>query len=420
MKFLPLILVMFSSALLAQGDKLDLVNDLHSRNVIKSELAKSLLLERDDIKDIIRSELKKDLPKSRRVLDLIYDLNDIELVNDLIPLLNSQDKALRYDVQKVIRFFGKDALEILEKADLGEDAEEALQFEKIFWVTVEILSKSPEGYYEGLYDCPDIMYQAVKDIIQIEETIDAPIDIAIRYIIENSDKFMSLKYSDSRKLQKVSFRQYLKDRRTGKLNLNEECNENNILFKLRLEALRAGKYTKEDLYMFLAEELRGSHLISQKFIEEIEIKLYQVGEKTLLEDRITLLLGTLIPKNTPINDEEEGECTVRFSDWSVLASLYSRIGQCEKAIECHLSYLGYVSGFYQKDTYYNLACLYSRKSDFKKSLESLETAINSGYQEWYWILEDGDLKNLREDPSFVIWFLDHETIPGWVKELFRE
>ena len=229
MKFLPLILVMFSSALLAQGDKLDLVNDLHSRNVIKSELAKSLLLERDDIKDIIRSELKKDLPKSRRVLDLIYDLNDIELVNDLIPLLNSQDKALRYDVQKVIRFFGKDALEILEKADLGEDAEEALQFEKIFWVTVEILSKSPEGYYEGLYDCPDIMYQAVKDIIQIEETIDAPIDIAIRYIIENSDKFMSLKYSDSRKLQKVSFRQYLKDRRTGKLNLNEECNENNIL-----------------------------------------------------------------------------------------------------------------------------------------------------------------------------------------------
>ena len=49
---------------------------------------------------------------------------------------------------------------------------------------------------------------------------------------------------------------------------------------------------------------------------------------------------------------------------------------------------------------YNLACTYSVQGQTQEGLGALKEAIQFGWKDQAWTLEDGDLENLRQDPGF--------------------
>ncbi|MDP6046183.1 MAG: PDZ domain-containing protein, partial [Phycisphaerae bacterium] len=50
--------------------------------------------------------------------------------------------------------------------------------------------------------------------------------------------------------------------------------------------------------------------------------------------------------------------------------------------------------------HYNLACLYSRRENFKKAIDELNTAINNGYMSFAYMEQDPDLDPLRKMPGY--------------------
>jgi hypothetical protein len=54
--------------------------------------------------------------------------------------------------------------------------------------------------------------------------------------------------------------------------------------------------------------------------------------------------------------------------------------------------------------FYNLACAQALQLKLSRGLESLKLAVEHGYKDFAWVLEDGDLAHLRRQPEFVDWF----------------
>jgi tetratricopeptide (TPR) repeat protein len=50
--------------------------------------------------------------------------------------------------------------------------------------------------------------------------------------------------------------------------------------------------------------------------------------------------------------------------------------------------------------FYNLACSYSLTDQFDRAAQSLEKAIQLGYQDFAWLAKDPDLKKFRQQPAF--------------------
>lgn len=60
----------------------------------------------------------------------------------------------------------------------------------------------------------------------------------------------------------------------------------------------------------------------------------------------------------------------------------------------------YSDVFGTKFALYDLTCLYSRIGEKEKAVKTLEKAINSGYSDYKWILQDNDLDNIRNEEGF--------------------
>lgn len=65
-------------------------------------------------------------------------------------------------------------------------------------------------------------------------------------------------------------------------------------------------------------------------------------------------------------------------------------------------YLFEVRKQYKHKAAYNLSCAFSQKGDLQKALAWLKQAVKSGYSDFKHILEDEDLKALREEEDFKI------------------
>lgn len=61
---------------------------------------------------------------------------------------------------------------------------------------------------------------------------------------------------------------------------------------------------------------------------------------------------------------------------------------------------------YLAAVYYNLACAQSLQFKNSRALASLKEAVGNGYKDFAWMLEDGDLDNVRVSEGFRTWFLD--------------
>lgn len=60
----------------------------------------------------------------------------------------------------------------------------------------------------------------------------------------------------------------------------------------------------------------------------------------------------------------------------------------------------YSDMFGTKFVLYDLTCMYSRIGEKEKAVKTLEKAINSGYSDYKWILQDNDLDNIRNEEGF--------------------
>jgi tetratricopeptide (TPR) repeat protein len=52
------------------------------------------------------------------------------------------------------------------------------------------------------------------------------------------------------------------------------------------------------------------------------------------------------------------------------------------------------------ETYYNIACMYSRLEREEESIEWLQKAIDKGYSNWESIKSDSDLENIRDADAY--------------------
>jgi tetratricopeptide (TPR) repeat protein len=52
------------------------------------------------------------------------------------------------------------------------------------------------------------------------------------------------------------------------------------------------------------------------------------------------------------------------------------------------------------ETYYNVACMYSRLNRIDESIEWLNKAVDKGYTNWESMKTDSDLDNIRESSAY--------------------
>ena len=50
--------------------------------------------------------------------------------------------------------------------------------------------------------------------------------------------------------------------------------------------------------------------------------------------------------------------------------------------------------------YYNMACALAVMGRIDEAIDTLEKAVDEGYDDYDWMRMDGDLKNLHEHPRF--------------------
>ena len=83
-----------------------------------------------------------------------------------------------------------------------------------------------------------------------------------------------------------------------------------------------------------------------------------------------------------------------------LGNAYTSTGMYEKGLKVDLK----LSILRPKDplVHYNLACSFSLLGRLNESLESLEKAVDLGYDDLMYLVNDSDLDSLRDDESYKV------------------
>lgn len=82
----------------------------------------------------------------------------------------------------------------------------------------------------------------------------------------------------------------------------------------------------------------------------------------------------------------------------LLANLYTRVGRIDDGLKMDRRLVRLRPD--SPVAHYNLACSLSLKNRKAEAIRSLRTAIGKGYRDWNWLMEDADLRNLRDYPRF--------------------
>lgn len=91
----------------------------------------------------------------------------------------------------------------------------------------------------------------------------------------------------------------------------------------------------------------------------------------------------------------------------MLAGYYTKSGQIDAGLELDRQIVQiepeYAVG------HYNLACSFALKRRSQEAIEALRNALEKGYRDFSWIMEDPDLRNLHEDPAFSALLSEFQT-----------
>ncbi len=82
----------------------------------------------------------------------------------------------------------------------------------------------------------------------------------------------------------------------------------------------------------------------------------------------------------------------------LLASLYNEAGRINDGLRMDRRLVRLEPD--NPSAHYNLACSLALKERMPDAIRALRAAIDKGYREFDWLLEDPDLEELREHPNF--------------------
>lgn len=82
----------------------------------------------------------------------------------------------------------------------------------------------------------------------------------------------------------------------------------------------------------------------------------------------------------------------------ILGSLYTQNGRIDEGLEMDRKAISLAPD--NPNVHYNLACSLTLKKQKEGALKALGKAIDLGYDDLKWMLEDPDLKALHNDPQF--------------------
>jgi len=90
----------------------------------------------------------------------------------------------------------------------------------------------------------------------------------------------------------------------------------------------------------------------------------------------------------------------------MLAGYYTRAGRIEEGLELDRR----IVEIDPKSAigHYNLACSLSLSSNPEAAIASLRTALDLGYRDFHWLLQDPDLQNLHAEPAFADLLEDYQ------------
>ncbi|GHB91040.1 tetratricopeptide repeat protein [Cerasicoccus arenae] len=93
----------------------------------------------------------------------------------------------------------------------------------------------------------------------------------------------------------------------------------------------------------------------------------------------------------------------------ILGGLYSDLGQVDNSLRMDTCLVDLQPK--NPTAHYNLACSLALKRRNEEALHSLRQAVELGYRDVSWLLDDPDLKELREHPSFRTIVAELENMP---------
>lgn len=133
----------------------------------------------------------------------------------------------------------------------------------------------------------------------------------------------------------------------------------------------------------------ASETKNQEYSLSLAVALHRLGEPAEVE--------RMLERSKARLEEETGPAT-KASILGGMGLIYSLIGKEDEAL-----------GAYQEATkldpdnsiaFYNLACSYSKLGRVDDALAALEGALKAGYDDWEWMMVDGDLEAIRGDDRF--------------------
>jgi len=94
----------------------------------------------------------------------------------------------------------------------------------------------------------------------------------------------------------------------------------------------------------------------------------------------------------------------------ILGSLYSDLGQVDNSLRMDNRLVDLQPD--NPTAHYNLACSLALKQRNEDALRVLRQAVELGYRDIKWLLDDPDFKDLRQHPEFQSIIVDLETRVG--------
>lgn len=127
------------------------------------------------------------------------------------------------------------------------------------------------------------------------------------------------------------------------------------------------------------------------FRESIVFTLAKLGDRHLAD--------VMLENIKKLFDQAKGNPQMQAQIYGELAHIYARLEMQREAIDSYKKAIE-LDSEHAYMHYYNMACAFSVMNRIDEGLDALKKAIEHGYEDYDWMMLDGDLNNLRKDPRF--------------------
>ncbi|MDP7035141.1 MAG: tetratricopeptide repeat protein [Planctomycetota bacterium] len=122
------------------------------------------------------------------------------------------------------------------------------------------------------------------------------------------------------------------------------------------------------------------------------VALARLGDRTVI-DRVFYQWTTSAKQMIETGDKKGASAF-----YSQMALIYSQLGEVDSSVTFYLKAIDLDPK--SAGTHYNLACAYAKSNRIDEAFDALNKALSSGFKNLEWMLVDGDLRALHDDPRW--------------------